>query len=222
MKPSAQATAFHTPDGAADTTRFARYGLAIPRQVLRALEKRGIYCQSGVSIEHQHLAKRYVLRATESGGAVADMGRYCAYLDAEGNPVPWLQPIDSLSGNGRHAIVIAPELVRIEMLRIGHTYELAISKHSLVDVGGRVRPVITSTLLFRGHQGTLAIELWNSENKRLRGSIAPVFYTSAGEVRRHPERFDDAIRKITGALACLGCKHTHVAVPPSVPTGGVL
>ena len=66
----------------------------------------------------------------------------------------------------------------------------------------------------------LAIELWNPENKRLRGSIAPVFYTSAGEVRRHPERFDDAIRKITGALACLGCKHTHVAVPPPVTTGG--
>jgi hypothetical protein len=222
MNPSSQPTALHKANGTTETTRFARYGLPIPRQVLRALEKRGIYCQSGVSIEHQHLAKRYVLRSTESGGAVADMGRYCAYLDAEGNPVSWLQPIDSLSGNGRHAIVIAPELVRIEMLRIGHTYELAISKHSLVDVGGRVRPVITSTLLFRGHQGTLAIELWNSENKRLRGSIAPVFYTSAGEARRHPERFDDAIRKITGALACLGCKHTHVAVPPSVPTGGVL
>ena len=54
---------------------------------LRALEKRGIYCQSSVSIEHQHLARRYVLRATESGGAVADMGRYCAYLDADGTPL---------------------------------------------------------------------------------------------------------------------------------------
>ena len=72
MKSPVQATAFHTPDEIADTTRFARYGLAIPRQVLRALEKRGIYCQSSVSIERQHLAKRYVLRATESGGAVAD------------------------------------------------------------------------------------------------------------------------------------------------------
>jgi hypothetical protein len=148
------------------------------------------------------------------------MGRYCAYFDADGNPVPWLQPIDSLSGNGRHAIVIAPELVRIEMLRIQHTYELAISKHSLMTTGSRVRPVITSTLLFRGQHGTLAIDLWTPENKRLRGSIAPVFYTQAGEMRRHPERFDDAIRKITGALACLGCKHTHVAVPPLAPTGG--
>ena len=220
MKSSSQVTVSGAANSDSEATRLARYGLAIPRQILKALEKRGIYCQSSVSIEHQHLAKRYVLRATESGGAVADMGRYCAYLDADGTPLPWLQPIDSLSGNGRHAIVIAPELVRIEMLRIGHTYEVAISKHSLVNNRSRVRPVITSTLLFRGNQGTLAVDLWSAENRRLLGSIAPVFYTAAGEIRRHPERFDDAIRKITGALACLGCKHTHVAVPPSITTGG--
>jgi hypothetical protein len=215
MKSSSQVTVSGAANSDSEATRFARYGLAIPRQILKALEKRGIYCQSSVSIEHQHLAKRYVLRATESGGAVVDMGRYCAYLDADGTPLPWLQPIDSLSGNGRHAIVIAPELVRIEMLRIGHTYEVAMSKHSLVNNGSRIRPVITSALIFRGNQGTLA-----PENKRLLGSIAPVFYSQAGEIRRHPERFDDAIRKITGALACLGCKHTHVAVPPPITTGG--
>jgi hypothetical protein len=101
-----------------NANRYTRYGLPLPQQTLRALEKRGIYCQPSVSIEHQHLARRYVLRGVESGGAVADMGRYCAFLNADGNPAPWLQLIDSIYGNGRHAIVIAPELVRIEMLRI--------------------------------------------------------------------------------------------------------
>jgi hypothetical protein len=216
MKPSSQLGVSTAPNGKPEATRFVQYGLAISRPILRALEKRAIYCHSSVSIEHQHLAKRYVLRATESGGAVADMARYCAYLDAGGKQLPWLQPIDSWSGNGRHAIVIAPELIRIEMLRIGHTYELAISRHSLAKNGSRARPVIASALLFRGNQGTLAIDLWDPENKRLRGSIAPVFYTPAGEIRTHPERFDDAIRKITGALACLHCKHTHLAVPPSI------
>jgi hypothetical protein len=164
-------------------------------QTLRALEKRGIYCQPSVSIEHQHLARRYVLRGVESGGAVADMGRYCAYLDADGNPAPWLQQIDSISGNGRHAIVIAPELVRIEMLRIGHTYELAITRLWLKFEEGHTRPAIVTAPLFRGHQGTLAVELWNAENKALRGTVAPVFYTAAGEVLDLPERFDEAIRK---------------------------
>jgi hypothetical protein len=188
--------------------------------MLRALEKRGIYCQPSVSIEHQHLARRYVLRGVESGGAVTDMGRYCAYLDAEGNPAPWLQQIDSISGNGRHAIVIAPELVRIEMLRIGHTYELAITRLWLKSDEGHTRPAIATAPLFRSHQGTLAIDLWNAENKGLRGTVAPVFFTAAGEVLDMPDRFEEAIRKITGAVTCLGCKHTHIAVAPVANKGG--
>ena len=68
------------------------------------------------------------------------------------------------------------------MLRIGHTYELAISQLWLKTEEGRTRPAIATAPLFRGHQGTLAVDLWNPENKSLRGSIAPVFYTAAGEV----------------------------------------
>jgi hypothetical protein len=209
------------PD-ASNANRFARYGLSLPRQTLRALEKRGIYCQPSVSIEHKHLARRYVLRGIESGGAVADMGLYCAYLDADGSPVPWLQQIDSISGNGRHAIVIAPELARIELLRIGHTYELAITRLWLKSEEGHARPAIATAPLFRGRQGTLAIELWSEENKSLREMVAPVFYTAAGEVLDLPDRFDVAIRKIAGAVACLGCKHTHIAVATSPNKGGEL
>jgi hypothetical protein len=200
--------------------RYARYGLPLPQQTLRALEKRGLYCQPGVSIEHQHLARRYVLRGVESGGAVADMGRYCAYLDADGNPAPWLQQIDSISGNGRHAVVISPELVRIEMLRIGHTYELAITRLWLKSEKGHTRPAIATAPLFRSHQGTLAVELWNAKHKALRGIVAPVFYTAAGEMLNLPDRFDEATRKIAGAVACLGCKHTHIAVAPASNKGG--
>lgn len=207
------------PD-ANNANRYARYGLSLPQQALRALEKRGIYCQPGVSIEHQHLARRYVLRGVESGGAVADMGRYCAYLDADGNPAPWLQQIDSISGNGRHAIVISPALVRIEMLRIGHTYELVITRLWLKSEEGHTRPAIATAPVFRGHQGTLAVELWNAKHKALRGIVAPVFYTAAGEMLNLPDRFDEATRKITGAVACLGCEHTHIAVAPASNKGG--
>ena len=203
-----------------NANRYARYGLLLPRQTLHALEKRRIYCQPSVSIEHQHLARRYVLRGVESGGAVADMGRYCAFLNADRSPVPWLQQIDSISGNGRHAIVIALELVRIEMLRIGHTYELAITRLWLKSKDGHARPAIAMAPVFRGHQGTLAVELWNAENKALRGTAAPVFYTAAGEVLDLPERFNEAIRKITCAVACLGCKHTHIAVGTATNKGG--
>jgi hypothetical protein len=102
------------------------------------------------------------------------------------------------------------------MLRVGATYDLAISKHSLIRVEGKQRPSLTSSLLFRGRQGSLTIKLWEKENAPLRGTISPVFYTSGGELRRIPELFDDPVRKVTGALASVRCKRAHVAVPPLV------
>jgi hypothetical protein len=202
------------PKAVRDSARFAQHGLTLPEAALRALRKRGIYCQSFLTLEFQSQVRRYVLRGTESGGAVADMGRYCAYLNSTGEPMSWLQPIDSLGVNGRHAAVIAPELVRLDMLRIGRTYELAITAHNLIVLPGNVRPRLASRLLFRGQQGTLAIELWKPTNMNLRGEIAPVFYTTAGEVRRLPAQFEDAVRKVTGAISCVGCKHCHIATAP--------
>src|ERR1700736_743823 len=87
--------------------RHAVYGLALPPSVLKALQKRAIYCTPGISLEHQHLAKRYVLRAVESGGAVSDMGRACAFVAVDGAPLPWLQSLNSIAVNGRHAIFLA-------------------------------------------------------------------------------------------------------------------
>jgi len=190
------------------------HGLSLPSATLQALQRRGIYCTPGVTVEHQHLAKRYVLRGVESGGAVADMGRFCAYLSADGLPLPWLQTIDSLAVNGRHAIILAESLVRVEMLRMIRTCELSISLHVLSLQPGRTRPEITSKSMFRGHDGFLPLELWREEHRTLRGQLAPVFYTRSGEPMELPRRFEEAIRKITSAVCCIGCKHTHVGVPP--------
>ncbi len=52
---------------------LARQGLRFPAIILQHLRNAGIYCQPTVSIEHQHLAKRYILRGVESGGAVAEV-----------------------------------------------------------------------------------------------------------------------------------------------------
>jgi hypothetical protein len=58
----------------AETEVLARRGLRLPPITLKCLRTTGIYCQPSVSIEHQHLAKKYVLRGVESGGAVAEVG----------------------------------------------------------------------------------------------------------------------------------------------------
>ncbi len=201
--------------GAASRT-YVLHGLNLPTTILKAIQNRGIYCVPGISIEHQHLAKRYVLRGVESGGAVADMGRACGYLSSDGRPLPWLQSIDSIAVNGRHAIVLAESLVRIEMLRTLRTYQLIITQHDLSVSAGSTRPEISSRLVFRGEDGILPLDLWKEEHKAIRGQLAPTFYSRSGEVIYLPEQFETAIRKITAAVCCVGCRHAHIGIPPVV------
>lgn len=203
-----------SPAKSADNCSQALHGLALPRPVLQGLEKRGIYCLPVVSLEHQHLARRYVLRGVESGGAVEDMGRACAFVAEDGQPLEWLNTVDSITVNGRHAIFIASTMARIEMCRIGRTYELVVSLHSISERPPGKRPTITSRTLFRARDGSLPVDLWRQEHRRLRGLVAPTFYSRAGEEMKLPERFEAAIRAITSAVCCIGCKHTHVGAAP--------
>src|ERR1700719_908589 len=110
---------------------LARQGVRFPAATLKHLRVAGIYCQPSVSIEHQHLARKYVLRGVESGGAVAEVGAYASFVDERGNALPWLQRVDSIGVNGVHATVVAPVLVRVQMLRIDRTYDLLITRHRL-------------------------------------------------------------------------------------------
>ena len=56
------------------TEVLARQGLRLPQIVLKRLRDAGIYCQPTVSVEHQNLAKRYVVRGVESGGGRSRSG----------------------------------------------------------------------------------------------------------------------------------------------------
>src|SRR5882724_4814766 len=89
---------------------LTRRGLTLSRRVLRHLNEVGIFAQSQVSLEHQHLAKRYVVRGIESGGAVKDLGRYVTLCGPDGEPLPYLHPIDAIGVNGVHAEVVAESL----------------------------------------------------------------------------------------------------------------
>src|SRR5690242_15080164 len=82
---------------------LAHRGLTLVRSVLRRLDRVGIFVQSHVSLEHQHLKQRYVLRGTESGGAVREIGRYVTFCGPSGEQLSYLHPIDSVGVNGVHA-----------------------------------------------------------------------------------------------------------------------
>jgi hypothetical protein len=195
-----------------ETEILARQGLRLPSVVLNRLKSAGIYCQPTVSVEHQHLAKRYVLRGIESGGAIADFGAYTSFVDERGASLPWLQRVDSVGVNGVHAIVVAPVLVRLEMVRIERTYDLLITRHSLSSVPSGTRPRLESSILFYGRRGSLEMELWGKDSV-FRGTVCPVFYTRAGEDVPLPENFQDTIARIAGAVCCLGCRHCHILSP---------
>jgi hypothetical protein len=191
---------------------LARQGLRLPPAVLKQLRATGIYCQPTVSIEHQHLAKRYVLRGVESGGAVADIGGYSSFVDERGNVLPWLQRVDSIGVNGVHAIAVAPVLIRVQMVRIQRTYDLLITRHSLGALPNQQRPRLESSILFYGRRGSLELELWGKDAEFC-GAVCPVFYARSGEVVALPEAFQEAAARITTAACCIGCRHCHLLEP---------
>src|SRR5947209_1400534 len=191
---------------------LARQGLRLPALTLKRLRSAGIYCQPSISIEHQHLAKRYILRGVESGGAVADLGAYSSFVHEHGTALGWLHRVDSIGVNGVHAIVVAPVLIRVQMLRIERTYDLLITRHQLAQSGDSRKPRLESSILFYGRRGGLEMELWGKD-VAFRGIVCPVFYTRAGERVVLPNDLQDAATRITSAVCCLDCRHCHLLGP---------
>ena len=172
------------------------------------LKERGIFVQSAVSLERQHLAKRYVVRGLESGGAVGDLGRYVTFARPDGRPVECLYPVEAIGVNGLHAVVVAAVLVRIEMLRKGRTYELLVTQHGPSDPLDEKNPALETKVLFRGIHGRLELDL-AEKDKSQASAVAPTFYSLAGEKVLIPKRFRAVVQAITKAVNCTGCSHSH-------------
>jgi hypothetical protein len=195
---------------------LARRGLTLPRRVLRRLNQVGIFAQPHVSLEHQHLARRYVVRGIESGGAMKEVGRYVTFCGPAGEPLPYVHPIDALAVNGVHAVVVAPVLVRIELFRTGRTCHLLITRHEPGEVEDDRRPPLENKVLFRGVDGFLDAEQDGNKNDRSYSAM-PRFWSRAGEEREIPVVFALAVRAATLGSNCRGCSHPHFSQAPAAP-----
>ena len=198
---------------------LARRGLTLSRRALRRLNEVGIFAQSQVSLEHQHLAKRYVVRGIESGGAVKDLGRYVTFCGPDGEPLSYLHPIDAIGVNGVHAVVVAPVLVRIELFRAGRTCQLLITKHEPGKVENGRRPPLENRVLFRGVNGLVDLELLRAGGDLARRSAIPEFWSRGGGVLRIPAVFATAVGAATKGVCCVGCSHSHYLVTPVAIVG---
>jgi len=193
-------------------------GLPLSRGAVRVLKDRGIFAHSLVSIEHQQLAQRYVVRGLESGGSAGDVGRYVTFAGDDGQPLEYLHPVEAIGVNGLHAVVISPEVVRVDMLRKGRTYELLITRHSLSATQDRRRPQLETTILFRGIHGRVELDLCGKDKPQA-GDVAPTFYSLAGEAIAIPEKFLPIVHATTKAVNCVGCSHAHYLRKPRRPVG---
>jgi hypothetical protein len=191
---------------------IALRGLRLPKLTLDGLRQSGIHCVSEVSIERQRSARQYVIRVQESGGAVAELGVYCGYVSDTGSPLAWLQRLDSLGVNGVHARAVSASVVRIQVVRVRHTYDLLISQHVLRFAENKQRPTLQNSILFLGRQGTLELDLWDKD-KALAGAVSPVFYDRAGETMTIPAAFTGAVRCAVVGANCCGCR-VHLLEPP--------
>ena len=177
--------------------------LVLPKPMLKRLETAGIYCQTWLTAEKQTRAGKWVLRGVESGGSTRELGRYISFFSPGGVRLTWLQKVDRIGFNGVHAIVVADELVSVEMARVNETYQLLIARHRLLaDKGTEKRPRVGSAVLFRGVDGQLPQEL-------LKKDLTPEFLTRSGEVKPVPQEFVEAVRLVTAGVACVNCRHCH-------------
>lgn len=183
-------------------------GLPLARRAIRTLKDRGIFAHSLLSVEHQQLAQRYVIRGLESGGSAGDVGRYVTFADENGLPLEYLHPVEAIAVNGLHAVVLSAAVVRADMLRKGRTYELLITRHWLSPVADGGKPQLATEILFRGIHGWLELDLCG-KNKAQAGSVLPAFYSLAGEAAGIPERFQPLVRATTKGVNCRGCTHAH-------------
>ena len=114
--------------------------LVLPKPVMRRLDASGVYCQTWVTAEKQARSDRWVLRGVESGGSTREVGRYISFFTEDGGRIPWLQKLDRIGSNGVHAVVVATELMSVEMARIGQTYQLLVARHRLLRRRDTRRP----------------------------------------------------------------------------------
>lgn len=193
---------------------LAHRGIALAREVLRRLDKVGIFAKPHVSLEHQHLARRYVVRGIESGGAVKEIGRYVTFCGPNGETLQYLHPLVAVGVNGVHAVVIAPVLVRVEVFRAGRTCQLLITRHEPGCSENGRHPPLANTVLFRGVNGFLHSDEVD-KGACSAGLVVPRFWSRSGEEREIPPLFVAAVQAATHGASCIGCSHAHFMTAPA-------
>jgi hypothetical protein len=192
----------------------ARRGWMLPERTRRHLHQVGIWCDAGLSVEHQKSTGRWLICGKESGGAVAQLGRYIGFCREDGHTLSWLFRVRNFMPNGLQAVVLVPDsLVRLDLYRFETSYDLLITRHWLHREKGNERPRLWNETLFSARYGTIDWELWGKD-MRYRGGTAPLFLGRNGDEISIPETFRLPVFKMVEAVTEIGCRQPHLLEAP--------
>jgi hypothetical protein len=190
------------------------HGVSLPENVLTQLSALGIYAQPALKKMRQPRRDRIVLIGEESGGAALvrnenmpmDVGRYITFADESGRPLPRIKLTESLCGSGRHASVLAPLLVRIEIYRVKQICQLLVTRHE-VEQSKPYR--VRNSIVFRGLDGTVDLERLRA-GRTSHSSVLPKFLSEALDSELEiPLTLRAAIAAATVGSVCVRCSHSH-------------
>lgn len=201
---------------------IARRGLMLPERTRNYLRQAGVWCDANLSVEEQRWRTpvEWRIRGKESGGAVAEIGRYVGFCLEDGGSLSWTQRVRNFMPNGIHAIVLAQEsLVRLDMYRYETSYDLLITRHWLHREQERGRPRLWNETLFFARDGVIKWELWEKD-KKYRGAVAPHFLQRNGAEFSVPETFRMAVYKMVEGVTAIGCRQPCLLEPPVPEAAG--
>lgn len=103
-------------------------GLPLPRRAIRALREGDLWPRA-----RQHRTPDFgpALRLARLGvgRSSGGVGRYLIFSIADGQRPECFHLVEAIAVKGLHAVIIASELVRVDMLRKDRAYELLITAH---------------------------------------------------------------------------------------------
>lgn len=200
------------------TELMARRGWTFPERTRVYLRQVGIWCDASLSVETN--ARAWFIRGKESGGAVAQIGRYVGFCREDGESLFWVHRVRNFMPNGIHAIVLASSsLVRLDLYRYETSYDLLITRHWLHSERTSARPKLWNEILFAARYGVIELELWGKD-KQYRGGITPQFMGRNGDQISVPESFRMPIFKMVEGVTAVGCHQPHLLeapLPSAVP-----
>ncbi len=187
---------------------LGKLGLRIPKETLAKLKKAGIESEAAVTATRAGLVSGF-----ESGGAVAEVGAYCSYVAGDGSPLPLRKKLQSMLGwNGKHAFVVAPLMVRIQIVRAGRLCDLLISKHYI----SKADATLINEIIATGRGLLDSVNEWSIS--AIQDRSCPRFCDNNGELANIPASFQSAVVKVVCGSCCVGCQHNHLLSIPEQRT----